>query len=127
MVLSDGFKTFVAELLAPLGPIDIKRMFGGASIYAGGKIFALLDDDALYFKVDDSTKGRFEDEGMGPLIYPSKNGPMTMGRYRRVPDRLFDAEDELLAWAREAIGIAERDAPARGKRAARPGGRAKKE
>ncbi len=108
MTLSHSFKSFIAEQLAPLGPIEIKRMFGGASIYASGKIFALLDDDAIYFKADDSTKAKFENEGMGPLVYPSKNGPMTMANYSRCPDRLFDEPDELLAWAREAMNVTER-------------------
>lgn len=108
MALSDSFKSFIAEQLAPLGPIEIKRMFGGASVYANGRIFALLDDDALYFKADDSTKAKFENEGMGSLVYPSKNGPMTMANYRRCPDRLFDEPDDLLAWAREAMMVSER-------------------
>ena len=106
MALSGSFKSFIAEQLAPLGAIEIKRMFGGASVYADGAIIALLDNDALYFKVDDSTKAKFEAEGMGPLVYPSKNGPMTMDRYRRCPDRLFDEPDELLVWAREAVAVA---------------------
>ena len=111
MALSDSFKSFVAEQLAPLGAIEIKRMFGGASVYAAGKIFALLDDEALYFKVDETTKAKFEAEGMGPLTYPSKNGPMTMDRYRRCPERLFDEGDELLDWAREAIAVSQKALP----------------
>ena len=111
MALSDSFKAFVAEQLAPLGPIEIKRMFGGASAYLDGKIFALLDDDALYFKVDEATKAKFEAEGMGPLTYPSKNGPMTMDRYRRCPDRLFDEAEELLDWARAAVRVAQIGGP----------------
>ena len=111
MALSENFQSFAAEQLAALGPIQIKRMFGGAAAYFDGLIFALLDNDAIYFKVDEATKARFAAEGMGPLTYPSKNGVMTMDRYHRCPDRLFDEPEELLEWAREAVRVAKRDPP----------------
>ena len=105
MALSASFQSFAAEQLAPLGPIVVKRMFGGAAVYLDGKIFALLDNDAVYFKVDESTKPKFKAENMEALTYPSKNGLMTMDRYWRCPDRLFDEPDELIAWAKAAVGV----------------------
>jgi len=111
MGLSDKFRAFAAEQFAPLGQVEIKRMFGGASAYFDGQIFALLDNDAIYFKVDDTSKAKFEAEGMEPLTYPSKNGIMTMERYRRCPDRLFDEPDEFVDWARTAIAVAKSDPP----------------
>ena len=106
MALSDSFKAFAAEQFEPLGQIVIKPMFGGASVYLEGRIFALLDNDAIYFKTNSIDQAKFTAEGTGPLTYPSKNGLMTMDRYWRCPERLFDEPEELLAWARAAIAIA---------------------
>ena len=38
----DPFHEFVAELFAPMGPVSIRRMFGGAGIYADGVMFAAM-------------------------------------------------------------------------------------
>ena len=122
MAVSDSFKTFLAEQFAPLGPVEIRRMFGGAGAFTGGKIFALIDDDTLYFKVDEETVASYQAEGMGPFTYPSKNGPMVMDGYRRAPERLFDEPDELITWARVAMAVAVRS---QARKPAKPRGGAK--
>ena len=43
------------EHFAALGPLEIKRMFGGAGVYAGGgPMFALLDDGEVWLKGDET-------------------------------------------------------------------------
>jgi len=42
-------------------------MFGGVGIYAGQLFFALIADDTLYFKVDDSNRSDFERLAMRPF------------------------------------------------------------
>jgi DNA transformation protein len=49
-------------------------MFGGVGIYAAELFFALLDDDTLYFKVDDATRPQFESRGMTPRRRDGSNG-----------------------------------------------------
>jgi DNA transformation protein len=39
-------------------------MFGGVGLYSGDLFFALMDDDVLYFKVDDD-QGALREAGMG--------------------------------------------------------------
>ena len=51
-------------------------MFGGVGIYAGDLFFALIDDDTLYFKVDDSNRSDFEKRDMG-LFRQKKKRPAT--------------------------------------------------
>jgi DNA transformation protein len=41
------FGEWVREQFAALGQLEIKRMFGGAAVYAHGLIFALLDDGVV--------------------------------------------------------------------------------
>lgn len=57
MPVSDGFRDFVLEQLERQVPqLRFKRMFGGGGLYAGDRIFAVLDDDQLYLEADDVTR-----------------------------------------------------------------------
>ena len=80
-------------------------MFGAVGLYAGTSFFALIDDDRLYFKVDDENRPDFEAAGMEP--FRPYGDDRTMGYYEVPIDVLEDA-DALTAWARKAIAVAER-------------------
>ena len=120
MAASAGFLELLKDLMAPLGQISVRRMFGGAGIYCDGQFFALVDDDTLFLKTDESGRAAFEAEGMGPFTYMTKDGPGTLLSYWRAPERLLDDADEMLAWARAAMGVARR-AAAKKKPSARAG------
>lgn len=108
MASSAGFLEFLKEQLAGLGPISVRRMFGGAGVYADGVMFALVSDDTLYFKADETTHADFEAEGMSAFNYATKDGRNTIMSYWHVPERLFDEPDEMLVWARKALATAKR-------------------
>ena len=99
------FQTFVLDLLAPLAPVA-RRMFGGVGIFHGGTMFALLLDDAMFFRVDDNTRSRFADAGCQPFSYARRGQKVSLRSYYAVPEELFDQADELLLWAREAVTAA---------------------
>ena len=110
MSASRGFLELLEDLLRPLGPISVRRMFGGAGIYCDGQVFAFVDDDQLFFKTDEAGRSAFADEGMGPFTYTTKHGPGTLMSYWRAPERLLEDPDEMVAWARTALGVARRAA-----------------
>jgi DNA transformation protein len=93
----------------------MRRMFGGAGIYADGVMFGLIADDTLYLKANDETKRNFEAEGLGPFVYEGGGRTVAMS-YWRIPERLLDDPDEMVAWARIALGVAQRAAAAKPKR-----------
>jgi DNA transformation protein and related proteins len=106
MAVTEGFKDLVKDLLADFGPVTIRNMFGGAGIYAGGVMFAILDDDVLYLKTDETSARVFREEGMEPFTYVMEGkGPVAMS-YFEVPPRLLEAPEELVAWTHEAYRIA---------------------
>lgn len=105
MPVSQAYLDMVREFLAPLGAISVRRMFGGAGIYSGGVMFALVEDDVLYFKADDTTSVRYVDEGMTPFTFEGQTR-MVETSYWRAPERVFDEPDEMLDLAREAITVA---------------------
>ena len=107
---ADGFHDFVRELFAGLGPVQVKRMFGGAGVYADGVMFALLANDVIHLKVDDVMKAELRAEGCGPFIWTPASGPrageqVEMG-YWRMPDSALDEPDLAADWARKALGVA---------------------
>jgi DNA transformation protein and related proteins len=91
------------DLFAEFGRIELRRMFGGAGIYAGGKIFAIEIADRLYFKTDDATRPAFVAEGCKPFSYRAQGKLRESNTYYAIPDRLYDEPDEIALWARKAL------------------------
>ncbi len=96
-----GFTDFVLELLEPLGGVTARRMFGGGGLFRDGLMFAIIDDDTLFMKVDDGNRPAFEAAGARPFTYRRKERTIAMSYYEAPPE-LFDDADELCAWARAA-------------------------
>ena len=78
MASSAEFRDHVLDLLAPLGPVTARRMFGGFGIYLDGVMFALIADDILYLKVDDRTRPDYEAAGSAPFRPRPRGKPFTM-------------------------------------------------
>ena len=108
MAVTPGFADFVVEQLDGCGPIVTKRMFGGVGIYSGDIFFAIIDNDVLYLKTDDSTRKDFEAAGSEPFRAPPR-APQQAGEtmmYYSVPVSVLEDADELAAWGRKAITVA---------------------
>lgn len=119
MRASDSFVEFLREQLAPLGRVDMRRMFGVQGVYCSGLMFGLITDDTLFLRVDDGNRDIFGDaEATPPLTY-ERRGRIVDLPFRRVPDGLLDETDELVAWARAALAAAARVAAKRGGKAGR--------
>ena len=98
------------DLFVGFGPVTVRRMFGGAGVYANRTMFALVADDVIYFKTDDRTRGAFEEEGLAPFSYSAGGERRVLISYWRMPDRLYDDPEELARWASAALAAAERSA-----------------
>ncbi|MDJ0948280.1 MAG: TfoX/Sxy family protein [Alphaproteobacteria bacterium] len=118
MTASPGFLEHLTDMLAPLGPVSARRMFGGAGIFRDGLMFALVADDTLYFKVDDRNRAAFEAAGMPPFRYEKRGKTFEMSYYEAPADALDDGE-ELLRWAEGAWDAAVRAGAAKGKKTSR--------
>ncbi len=107
MSVSDSFKTYVLEQLGRVRPdIRARAMFGGVGIYAGERIFGLIDDDVIYLKVDDVNRGDFEKVGMGPF-QPFGPGGEVM-QYYELPEGILDEPEALGPWVEGAVEVAGR-------------------
>jgi DNA transformation protein len=103
MAVSAEYREFVLEQLGRVAPVQAKRMFGGVGVYSDGLFFALMDDDALYLKVDDSNRGDFEAAGSGPF---RPYGDERAMQYYVLPAELLEDPDRLRPWVHKAIDVA---------------------
>ena len=87
-------------------PVTAKSMFGGVGLYTQGLFFALIAEDQLYFKVDDSNRPDFEARQMGPFQPYGPEGEVM--QYYQVPDELLEDVEALRPWAEKALAVAER-------------------
>ena len=106
MAVTPEYREFVLEQLGRVAPVTSRAMFGGVGIYSDGLFFGLMDNDALYLKVDDGNRGAFEAAGTRPFD-PYGDGQHIMQYYELPADLLEDA-DRLRPWVEGAIAVARR-------------------
>jgi DNA transformation protein len=107
MPVSPEYRDYVLEQLACLGSVWGQPMFGGVGIYYEDTFFALIANDTLYFKVDDSNRADYEAAGKAPFRpYPTRDTAMS---YYEVPVSVLEDVDQLTAWGRKAYSAASRN------------------
>jgi DNA transformation protein and related proteins len=105
MSVSNGYRTYIVDQLAAVPALSTRRMFGGVGLYSGEWFFALIDDDVLFFKVDDANRDDYVSRGMQAFMpIPNK---ASMG-YFQVPEDVIEEAEELTRWARRSIEAAQR-------------------
>lgn len=106
MPVTPEYREFVLEQLGRVAPaVTSRRMFGGVGVYSSGFFFALMDDDTLYLKVDDTNRPDFEAAGMRP--FQPFEGATSMN-YHELPADLLEDADALRPWVDKAIDVARR-------------------
>jgi DNA transformation protein len=100
-----AFHAFVQELFGGMGPVSVRRMFGGAGIYAGDLMFALIDEDTIFIKADDELKAALAAEGSVAWTYTRDGKTREMG-YWRLPESALDDPEVAADWGRRALAVA---------------------
>lgn len=106
MAASAEFIAFAIEQMAGLGAVTARRMFGGAGLYRGTTMFALIADDTLFFRTDRAGEEFFVQAGLSPFSYATHNGPRTLRAFWRAPEQCHDDPEEMVLWARRACAAA---------------------
>jgi DNA transformation protein len=102
-------------LFEPFGLVTVRRMFGGAGVYAEGLCFAIEADGEVYIKADALNQPNFSAAGSTPFTYAMNGKPKSMS-YWRLPEIAHDEADELRRWAGMGLEAARRAAEAKGDR-----------
>ena len=63
MKANASYLNHIMDLLAPIGNIRSRAMFGGYGIFLEGDMFALIWRSTLYFKVNESNRTDYEKAG----------------------------------------------------------------
>lgn len=119
---TEGLVTHCLELLAPLGAVRARRMFGGHGLYVDNYFVALIVFDKLFLKVNAQTQPAFAAAGCEPFVYDGKDKPVTVS-YWTVPADAMESPEFMVPWARLALqaALAARAAkPASPRKAAKP-------
>lgn len=116
-----AFVQYIAEDV--LSELDVKtrRMFGGHGFYHAGKMFGLEAEGKIYFKVDDETRPDYEAMESQPFQYSSKDRTSVTMSYWMVPEEVLEDREKAVAWARKAIGVAQKAGMKKPRRAAKRG------
>ncbi|MCW5656320.1 MAG: TfoX/Sxy family protein [Burkholderiaceae bacterium] len=100
------FVTHVLELLAPLGAVRARRMFGGHGLYVDALFIALIAHDRLYLKADAASRPAFERAGSTPFAYSRRDPAAVALGYWSAPDEALDSPQAMGPWARLALAAA---------------------
>jgi DNA transformation protein len=99
MSFDEGLYPLVQEALDPLGPVTMRKMMGGATLYRDGTIFAILHESEIWFKADEETNGIWDEEGCERFSMTFKDGRVDTMNYRRAPAEVYDDPEKLRHWA----------------------------
>lgn len=91
------------ETLKGMGLVTSRAMFGAWGLYFEGLIFAIVDKEELFLKVDDVNRPNHSAASCRPFRYhvADKDTPMEMA-YWTVPAEVLERPDELVRWCRDA-------------------------
>ncbi|TWD57744.1 DNA transformation protein [Agrobacterium vitis] len=88
----------IEEMFCALGPVSIRRMFGGKGIYHHGVIIALDLFDEIMLKADAETAPQFEKAGARQWVYQREGKKPVAMPYWTIPDDAFDDPDVMAKW-----------------------------
>lgn len=112
----------VLDLFEPMGPVRVRRMFGGAGVYAGDVMFALIAEGEVYLKTDDRLRELLEAEGSEPFLWTRPgDGRVIDMKYLRLPADAADDPEAASAWGWRALDVALKAKAARTPRRRKPG------
>lgn len=120
MATSSGFAAHCAELLQALGPVRTRRMFSGHGFYVDDLFIALIFEDRLFLKTDETTRPSFQAAGCEPFVYHKGDGEAVTVSYWSAPEEAMESPPAMRPWARLAMEAALR------KRNAKPAPRKRK-
>ncbi len=103
-------KIEIEEMFSALGPVTIRRMFGGKGIYHAGLIIAIELRGEIMLKADAISAAEFEAAGARRWAYEGKKGRAVNMPYWSIPEDAFDDPDIMARWVRLAYEAALRAA-----------------
>lgn len=92
----------IAERIDRLGPVTVRRFFGGAALVMDGIQVGFVMKGSLYLRVDDASRPVIEALGAAPFAYAAGSKTVTVASYYEVPDAILEDIERLRDWAVKA-------------------------
>lgn len=105
MTASNNFLLHAVESMSHVAPISYRRIFNGYGIYHHGVQFAIVINDRLYFRADESSRGLYLAKRMTAFL-PSAVG-VGESNFFQLPDDVLTHPAELIFWMRIAVEAAQ--------------------
>jgi DNA transformation protein len=102
--IDDGTGRIVA-LLAPIGEVSARRLFGTWGLYLDERIFGLMHGGVVYFRTCPNTIARYVSSGSQPFLYRRSDGRSTVMQYHEVPAHVLADPELACTWARDSLAI----------------------
>jgi len=98
---------YLKEVFSEFGSVEPRRMFGGYGVFHKGLMFALVADDVLYLKADETISSHFTERELEQFSY-EKQGKSFKMSYYMAPEDIFDDPEEAKIWADRSYAAAVR-------------------
>jgi DNA transformation protein len=85
-------------------------MFGGVGLYCGGVMFALIDDEVIFLKTDETLRAALREQGSRAWVYTRARGEEAWPQetsYWSLPKAAWDDPEEAVRWGRRALEVAQ--------------------
>jgi DNA transformation protein len=102
----DYLEYVIHDLMVGISGLSYRAMFGGYCLYKDGLVFAIFDQEKLYFKVDESNLADYQKQGSKQFTYPMKDGKMMGMNYWELPLDVLEDREELRLWVEKAYEVA---------------------
>lgn len=94
----DEFLDYILDTLSSMYEVNFRKMFGGYGLYAGGKIFAIIADQELYFKAANDESSKFYEKFGSEQFSYERDGKVIKMCYWKVPSEILEDQSLLREW-----------------------------
>lgn len=86
--------------------ITSRAMMGGYMLYSHGKVFAIVEDEQLWFKGSNELKEWYLTRGSKKFSY-RREGELQEMNYYLVPEEVIEDKEQFNEWLDTALSVAE--------------------
>jgi DNA transformation protein len=120
MSFDSGLYAWVQEALEPVGTVTMRHMMGAAVLYLDGTVFAVIDEDDIWFKGDAQSAAIWDEAGCERFTFTGSDGKVETMNYRRAPSDVHDNAEAMQLWAALAVEAGLRSAAKKRPRRPKP-------
>lgn len=100
------FVEYITDILSSIKEVKTRKMFGGYGIYCNNVMFAVIIDNELYFKADNTLAEEYKKFDSFPFTYQRDNKTIALS-YWYVPSEVIEDTELLETWFNKSLELAQ--------------------